>query len=442
MQLDALNVTIMGLGRHGGGAAAARYCAQSGARVTVTDLASADTLAESMAQLNDLPIERFVLGRHDPEDFRRADIVVVNPAVRPENELVEIARRTGAQITSETELFLNACPAQIIGVTGTVGKSTTAAMLHAVLQASGRRAWLGGNIGRSLLPELDQIQRDDLVVLELSSFQLHLLNENARWPTGAVVTNCLSNHLDWHGTREHYVAAKQQLIRNLPPGGLAVFGPVDSELHAWRSLVPLSVDLLETWWLHLIPELRIPGTHNRTNAALATTVAEKLGVAAETIRNSLAAFNGLPHRIEFVAEVAGRRFYNDSKSTTPAATIAALSSMDRPTWLLLGGVEQHVDYAELMATVVQRSVGAGFFGATGRKLELFARDRDNSFCAYRGESLSEAFHWCWNHSREGDAILLSPACASTDQFQDFTHRGEEFTQLVRSLETNHGTERG
>jgi UDP-N-acetylmuramoylalanine--D-glutamate ligase len=230
------------------------------------------------------------------------------------------------------------------------------------------------------------------------------------------------------------------LIRNLPPGGLAVFGPVDSELHAWRSLVPLSVDLLETWCLDKIPELRIPGTHNRTNAMLAAAAAEKLGVAVEAIRNSLSAFNGLPYRIEFVAEVAGRRFYNDSKSTTPAATNAALVSMNRPTWLLLGGVEQPVDYVELMATVVKRSIGAGFFGASGRKLELLARDRNASFSTYRGESLSEAFHWCWNHSREGDAILLSPACASTDQFQDFTHRGQEFTQLVHSLGTDQGTE--
>ena len=333
-------------------------------------MASADTLAESIAQLNDLSIQRFVLGRHDAEDFRRADVVVVNPAIKPDNELVGIAQQGGAQITSETELFLNACRARVIGVTGTVGKSTTAAMLDAVLHASGRRAWLGGNIGHSLLTDLDQIQRDDVVVLELSSFQLHWLNEITRWTAGAVVTNCSSNHLDWHGTREHYVASKQRLIRHLSPGGFVVFGAIDQELRAWRSLVPPSVDHLETWCSHKTPELRIPGTHNRTNAALAAAAAENLGVAAETIRSSLSTFNGLPHRIEFVAEVVGRRFYNDSKSTTPAATIAALSSMDRPTWLLLGGVKQRVDYAELMATVVQRSEGAGFFGATGRKLEL------------------------------------------------------------------------
>ena len=272
-----------------------------------------------------------------------------------------IAQQSGVRITSETELFLDACPARVIGVTGTVGKSTTAAMLDAVLQASGRRAWLGGNIGHSLLADLDQIQRDDVVVLELSSFQLHWLNEITRWPAGAVVTNCSSNHLDWHGTREHYMASKQRLVSHLSPGGFVVFGAIDQELCAWRSLVPPSVDHLETWCLHQIPELRIPGTHNRTNAALAAAAAEKLGVEAETIRSSLSTFNGLPHRIEFVAEVAGRRFYNDSKSTTPAATIAALSSMDRPTWLLLGGVKQPVDYAELMATVVNHARRGGIF---------------------------------------------------------------------------------
>ncbi len=251
-------------------------------------------------------------------------------------------------------------------MTGTVGKSTTAAMLHAILTSAGRRAWLGGNIGHSLLADLPKIQRDDPVVLELSSFQLHWLNENARWPKGAIVTNCLSNHLDWHGTREHYKASKQRLVSHLSPGGFAILNSPDDELSGWHSLLPDNVDCFAPWCLDRIPALRIPGNHNRTNAALAAAAAENLGVEAETIRSALANFNGLPHRIEFVDEVAGRRFYNDSKSTTPAATIAALASMDRPTWLLLGGVEQSVDYSDLMAAVVNHAAGAAFFGTTAQ----------------------------------------------------------------------------
>ncbi len=177
-----------------------RGTALAGAEVTVTDLADEPALAESIAQLGDVRIAKYALGRHHEEDFRTAEIVVVNPAVKPGNRFVQIARQAGAKITSETELFLDACPATVIGVTGTVGKSTTAAMTAAILQAGGRRTWLGGNIGHSLLADLPEIGREDFVVLEMSSFQLHWLSDEARWPGMAVVTNCAANHLDWHGT--------------------------------------------------------------------------------------------------------------------------------------------------------------------------------------------------------------------------------------------------
>ncbi len=205
-------MTILGLGRHGGGVAAARYYALAGAIVRVTDLADADALRESLDRLADVPIAKFTLGRHEEDDFRDADVVVVNPAVRPGNSFVELAQRTGAMITSEIELFLDACPAQVIGITGTVGKSTTASMLAAIMKESGKTTWLGGNIGHSLLAELPQISAHDVVVLELSSFQLHWLSERTHWPRGAVVTNCSPNHLDWHGSYENYMAAKRRLL--------------------------------------------------------------------------------------------------------------------------------------------------------------------------------------------------------------------------------------
>ena len=212
MQLYGQRATVMGLGRHGGGVGAARYLAEQGARVTVTDLADADALADSLDELAGAGIERFHLGGHREADFTEADLVVVNPAVRPDNPFVELARTAGARITSEIELFLDACPAPVIGVTGTTGKSTTAAMIAAALDAAGRRSWLGGNIGRSLLADLPRIRSDDWVVLELSSFQLHWLGENVRWPRLAVLTNFAPNHLDWHGSVEHYRQSKQRLL--------------------------------------------------------------------------------------------------------------------------------------------------------------------------------------------------------------------------------------
>lgn len=398
----------MGLGRHGGGAAAARYLAEHGAIVTVTDLADAAALAVSIAALADAPIERFTLGRHDERDFTRADLVIVNPAVTPDNRFIALARQSGARIASEIELFLEECSASVIGITGTVGKSTTAAMTAAAIEASGRRAWLGGNIGHSLLADLPQIRSDDWVVLELSSFQLHWLSDDARWPQFAALTNFAPNHLDWHPNVEHYCQSKQRLLD-----------------HAER--------VIEPWRGPDVPPLRVPGCHNSANAALAAACAGAAGGDRGPIERALAEFRGLPHRLALVAEIDGRRFYNDSKATTPEAAIAALEAMNRPTWILLGGHDKGVDLAPLCRAISRRARGAALFGAVVSKLAELLDAHAPQFPRARCHTLDEAFAWCCDQSRPGEAILLSPACASLDQFRDYVQRGERFVQLVREM---------
>jgi UDP-N-acetylmuramoylalanine--D-glutamate ligase len=431
MELHGLRVTIMGLGHHGGGVAAARFCAQAGAMVTVTDLADEQSLAKSLNQLCDVPIANFTLCEHREKDFREADIVIVNPAVRPDHHFVEIARMAGAKISSEIELFLDACPAMVIGVTGTVGKSTTAAMLAAILQTAGSRTWLGGNIGHSLLADLPQMQPDDIVVLELSSFQLHWLSDETKWPRGAIVTNCSPNHLDWHGRWEDYVGAKQRLLTHLTIDGIAVVNSEDVEVACWRKLCggassrPRRVENL--------PPLRVPGDHNRQNAACAARMAKELGVDDAIAVQALAEVKGLPHRLCFVAEIAGRRFYNDSKSTSPAATIAALNTMDRPTWLLLGGADAKADFTDLAQAVVHTANASAVFGAVADKIQTALHAQVPNFRSSRATNLLEALAWCVAQSAPGDTILLSPACPSTDQFRDFAHRGEEFERLVAEM---------
>lgn len=430
MDLRERKVTIFGLGRHGGGVAAARYCAEQGALVTVTDLADEHRLADSVSALGDVPISRFVLGQHREEDFTGADIVVVNPAVKPDNRFVELARRHGAIISSEIELFLGACPAVVIGVTGTVGKSTTCAMLAAMLQAGGKRVWLGGNIGNSLLTDLPEMQSGDVVVLELSSFQLHWLNDNCRWPTHAIVTNCSPNHLDWHGSWQHYLASKQRLLSHLPKGGIAVLGDGDAEIASWMR----SIDHLQCFGplsVEATPPLRVPGEHNRRNAALAARMAIAMGIDQAAALRALAEFTGLPHRLAFVAEIAGRRFYDDSKSTTPAATVAALGAMDCPTWLLLGGADKKIDLAVLVQKVSAGARGIATFGTLAEQLDRLVKQAGGR--CRRCDTLAEALDWCWRQSQPGEAILLSPACASTDQFRDYVHRGDEFERLVKLL---------
>jgi UDP-N-acetylmuramoylalanine--D-glutamate ligase len=434
MDLRNEKVTIMGLGRHGGGVAAARFCAEAGARVTVTDLASASDLADSIAALANVPIEKFTLGQHCQADFESSDVIVVNPAVKPSNPLVEMAKQPGATITSEIELFLNNCPARVIGITGTVGKTTTAAMLAAILQHAGRECWLGGNIGHSLLADLPHMRADDIVVLELSSFQLHWLSDSARWPTAALITNCSPNHLEWHGTWENYVTTKQKLLSHLPPDGFAVLNGWDAEVSRWPTAgkrVSVGLPALEK-----LPSLRVPGKHNRINAACAAIAARQFGIGEEFIATSLSNFVGLPHRIRYVAEIDGRQFYNDSKSTTPAATIAAINTMERHTWLLLGGADKDADFSHLIAVLAGHCKGVAMFGEVAEKLLARIRQAAPAFDCTRHENLNNALRWCWRQSQVGDAILLSPACPSTDQFRDFAHRGEEFERLVHSLDLN------
>ena len=224
MEVRGRRATVMGLGRHGGGVAVARWLAHNGAAITITDRAPADSLADSIAELTDVEIAAWRLGGHCDADFIGADLVIVNPAVRRDHPLVARAAARGVAITSELELFLERCPASVIGVTGSNGKSTTAAMIAEILRADGRETWLGGNIGRSLLPDLDQLSRASWAVLEISSFQLAWLSPCCPTPTAAVLTNFTPNHLDWHGTLSAYADAKRRLFSGQRPADIAIFG--------------------------------------------------------------------------------------------------------------------------------------------------------------------------------------------------------------------------
>lgn len=421
--LNAARVTVMGLGRFGGGVGVVRWLAARGASILITDLDPQEELRNSLDAIADLspatPI-RFHLGGHREEDFRNADLIVANPAVpRPwSNPYLNAARETNVPVTTEIRLLTERIDRdRVIGVTGSAGKSTTAAMTHHLLSRAGFRAHLGGNLGGSLLGALDLIQPDDWIVLELSSFMLHWLGEDvgfsgaSGWsPHVSAITNIEPNHLDWHESFEHYRASKENIAR-------------------WQTLGDhlITADDLPR---HPEPvELAIPGRHNQANAWMAMLIAQR-AVELDPKRATplFADFRGLPHRLELVTEVDDQRFYNDSKSTTPAATALAVQAFPDPArvHLIAGGYDKGSDLSSI-AQLARTLGGLYAIGATGRAI---ANNVDTDRAVYC-ETLEHAVTHALTRMKPGDVLLLSPGCASWDQFTHFEERGERFAQLVR-----------
>ncbi|MCA9248324.1 MAG: UDP-N-acetylmuramoyl-L-alanine--D-glutamate ligase [Planctomycetales bacterium] len=431
MDLNGRKITIMGLGRHGGGAGAARFAARQGGIVTVTDLASRAQLADSLAALDEESIECFHLGEHRADDFTGCDVLVVNASIRPDHPLVQSARAHGARVASELQWFLEACPAQVVGVTGTNGKSTTATMLAQILRHAGRRCFLGGNLGGSLLDDVHRMQRDDFAVVEMSSFQLMSLAADTPLPSLAIITGFAPNHLDWHRDLQEYERAKQRLLRGPHDDSVVVFDTQDPALSSWRPIVRRRLESPVSD--AAIPPLNVPGRHNRANARLAAAAAALLGCDQTTIESSLQHFSGLPHRLEYWGERRGRRIYNDSQATTPGSTVAALEALVGPLWLLVGGKDKGGDYTPLVEQARRCTRGVACFGsARGQLGDYFRRIAFEGVCEVR-ESLPAAVEALWPHMSPGDALVLSPACSSLDQFRDYADRAAAFRQIVEQL---------
>ncbi len=450
----------MGLGAFGGGEGAARFLARRGAAVTVTDLKSADALRPALRRLADLDGIRFHLGGHVPEDFVDVDLLVVSPAVPRDSPFLCRAVDAGVPLTSEMNLFWMHHRGRVVGITGSNGKSTTSALTHALLQAGGIRCRLGGNIGVSLLPDVDAIDLEEWIVLELSSFQLADLDELQRSPTIAVVTSFTPNHLDRHASLDEYRTAKQTILRWQSGDGLAILNGDDPDVASWpvagrrllfgdatantaaaRVTANRVVAALDqhTCDIDLRDNACLPGRHNARNVAAAALVALACGVEPEAIERGVRSFSGLAHRLQFVGDVAGRRFYDDSKATTPEAALAALEAFEpRPRLILLaGGSDKGIDLAPFCAAIARRTAAVALLGETACTMEQAIRA---SIPApppvVKPGSLPEAFAWAVSQSQPGDVVLLSPGCASLDWFASYEDRGRQFVALVRQLSSH------
>ena len=452
---NGINVTVMGLGLFGGGVGATRWLLKQGARVTVTDLKSIAELGQSIEDLEGEDI-CWRLGEHRMEDFTQADVVVVSPAVPKSSKFLQAACNASKTITSEMNLFLQHCPARVIGVTGSNGKTTTTSLTHAILQQSRPDTLIGGNVGRSLLLHLDSITKEDWVVLELSSFQLEDMALDRLGVDIAVVTNLTPNHLDRHGSMDAYAAAKQNIIRFLKPGGKAVLNGDDPRLLSWgKDLLNevfyfsnQSLDLDSAFLLNgqltirtggeVLPllaagELPLKGPHNVSNALAASLTAHLAGADTEAIRFGLKSITQLEHRMELVKEERGIRFYNDSKATTPEAAIAALNSFDRPVILLAGGYDKQLPLDSFACDISKRAKQVIFMGQSAdtiRNAVVSNLSSHHSLTLCTVDSLEAGVDLARRSAREGDVVLLSPGFASYGMFNNYEERGRRFRELV------------
>jgi UDP-N-acetylmuramoylalanine--D-glutamate ligase len=470
--LRGKKVLVMGLGLHGGGLGVTRFLLREGAEVTVTDLRTAEELAPSLRALEGQPV-RLVLGGHREEDFLQADLIVRNPAVPNDSPYLQLARQHGIPIEMEMTLFFALCPGRILGITGTKGKSTTTVLLGHMLQQQYPDTVVAGNIRVSALEALWAIRPHTPVVLELSSWQLEGLGERKLSPELAVVTNLYPDHLNRYPSWESYVQAKRQIYCHQTSDGILVLNAENGEVRsfaqdapgrvAWFGLdlrpegqtlhtqdgVPLplgagaaTIAEEQVVWIdgegHTEPicarsQIRLAGQHNQANVLAATAAAALFGIAPEAIGQAIASFHGLPDRLEWVAEIAGVTFRNDTTSTAPVSTIAALRALEGGIVLIAGGADKGLEYDEMAQVAAERTRAVALLEGTATdKLERALRAAGAEILG-RFQDLGAAVRAAASVARPGDTVLLSPGCASFGLFRHEFERGDRFREAVHEL---------
>lgn len=425
---------VMGVGRFGGGIGAARFLLKLGADVLATDLRRAEELPEAMQALGGTSL-RWMLGAHRPEDFHGADLVVANPAVKPSHPLLQAARAAGARVTTELELFLAAAPCRRVLISGTQGKSSTTRFTAQLLTAAGWRVHLGGNLGGSLLDDLDAIEPGHWAVIEISSYQLeHLGNPpaQARPAEAVALTSLLDDHLDRHGGREGYAAAKRRLLELLAPAGQAFLPEHLSTSEFWRAAAPQ-----QTHWFGPAgperprwPELEAwaAAPFQRANAALALELCRALGAPRLPLVAALPSLAAPPHRLEPLGPVRGIEVYDNGVSTTPDSCASALEALPGPLIWMVGGMDKGLDWSPATTAAQGRVRAAVCFGAAAAQLALTLRQA--GFPALVAPELPAATELALSLAEPGERLLFSPGCASFDRFANFSARAATFRDAL------------
>ncbi|MCI0875837.1 MAG: UDP-N-acetylmuramoyl-L-alanine--D-glutamate ligase [Chloroflexi bacterium] len=449
-----MRVVVLGLARQG--KALTRYLTEHGAEVIASDLKREDELP--LDELSDLEIQ-FELGDHPHRLLEQADLLCLSGGIPADLPLAQQARLQGIRVANDSQLFLENSLAPVIGITGSAGKTTTTELLgrmgRAAVEGSKRSVWVGGNIGRPLIADLDQIKQDDLVVMELSSFQLELMTAS---PKTAAVLNLTPNHLDRHHTLEAYTAAKANILnfqlegdtavlsredpaawglRNYVQGRLLSFGvrPFDGEgTYVERGQVRLILGGEEVR-LFPVEAISLRGPHNLQNVLAASALAGAAGIEPEAMLAGVEGFTGVEHRLEFVRTVGGADWYNDSIATAPERTVAAIRSFGEPVVLLAGGRDKDLDWRELITLISLRVDHLVLFGESAPMIEglLHSSSGGRPYTQTMADGLEQAVRAAAEVADEGDVVLLAPGGTSYDEFIDFAARGARFKELVRGL---------
>lgn len=447
-------VVVIGFARQG--RALARWLPAIGAKVVVSDSRTAEEL-----KLNpdDFPEVEFVLGSQRVATLKNADLVLVSGGVPLTLPIIKGAIRRGIPLANDAQLFLERCPAPVLGITGSAGKTTTTTLTGNILKTVGHKTWVGGNIGDVLLDVLPQIRPSDRVVMELSSFQLELMQAS---PDFACITNITPNHLDRHGTMAAYARAKANifLFQDQPEQVVILnhddavsremAGEVRAQL-AWFSLyemVPDGAFLAGNRFVlsgfcsadgkpHVIgerDEVKLRGEHNLANVLAACALTGAAGVKPDVMFDAVRAFNGVAHRLEIVRVLDGVTYINDSIATAPERVTAALRSFDEPLVLLLGGRDKKLSWEDMIQLALQKSRQIIVFGEAGPLVMKAARKlKANPAIISQVASLEDALIKAISVAQPGDIVLLSPGGTSYDAYVDFAARGEHFRALVNAL---------
>jgi UDP-N-acetylmuramoylalanine--D-glutamate ligase len=452
-------VVIIGLARQG--IALAQFLSQKGAEVVVSDQKSAEQLGPAIKELAAYELTH-QLGSHPISLLKGTDVLFLSGGVPVDLPIAVEARDRGIELANDTQLFLEACCAPVIGITGSAGKTTTTSlvgrMAEIAFEGSERHVWIGGNIGYPLLNDLDQIKPNDLVIMELSSFQLELMTMS---PHIAAVLNLTPDHLDRHGSMEVYAAAKKRILANQVKEDIAVIRHDDPLTWEMRSLV--QGRLIAFGWeqpteekesayvrdggLHLrsggveheicgVQDVALRGSHNLLNLLAASALASAAGLPVEAMSEAASNFQGVPHRLEFVRHVQGADWYNDSIATTPDRALAAVRAFAEPKVLLAGGQDKDLPWETFASEVVRSVDHVVLFGEAAQKIERHIKDAAKNgakptlvIC----ESLADAVRAAAAVAEEGDVVMLSPGGTSFDEFSNYEMRGEKFRTLVEEL---------